>query len=144
MIRLIEPADRAAWEPLWKAYQVFYKADLPAAVTESTWRRINDPAEPVWGALAVHEGRAVGLVHWLAHRSTWSVSDFCYLNDLFVDDAVRGKGFGRALIEHVYADAREKGCAKVYWLTHETNATAQRLYNEVAEKTGFIQYRKLL
>ncbi|MFK8252419.1 GNAT family N-acetyltransferase [Ancylobacter terrae] len=143
MIRPLQPADRAAWESLWKAYQVFYEADLPAAVTETTWRRMLDPAEPVWGALAIREGRAVGLVHWLAHRSTWSVGDVCYLNDLYVDPAARGAGVGRALIAHVEADARARGCAELYWLTHETNLTAQRLYNEVAERSGFIQYRKL-
>ena len=144
MIRPIGPGDRKAWEPLWHAYQAFYEVSLPEAVTEATWLRLNDPAEPVWGALAFEDGRAVGLVHWLAHRSTWSVGEVCYLNDLYVDPSQRGKGLGTTLIEHVYADAREKGFAKVYWLTHETNATAQRLYDAIAERPGFIQYRKVL
>lgn len=143
-IRPLNPDDHALWLPLWQAYQRFYEVDLPAEVTETTWRRLNDPAEAVHGAIAVDaDGQAVGLAHWLFHRSTWAVGDVCYLNDLFVDGGQRGKGLGRALIGHVRADAAAKGSSKVYWLTHETNAAAQRLYNAVAERTGFIQYRKL-
>ncbi len=113
-------------------------------MTRTTWQRLLDPAEPVHGALAFdEEGRAVGLAHWLFHRSTWSEGNSCYLNDLFVDPGLRGKGVGRALIDHVHADAAARGAPKVYWLTHETNTTAQRLYNAVAERTGFIQYRKM-
>ena len=99
-----------------------------------------DPAEPVHGALAWQGGEAVGLAHWLTHRSTWFVEDLCYLNDLFVAPAVRGGGVGRRLIEHVYAAAEAAGSPRVYWLTHETNATAQALYHRLAVKTGFIHY----
>ncbi|CAA0113735.1 Uncharacterised protein [Starkeya nomas] len=142
-IRALAPADHALWLPLWQAYLTFYEAELPDAVSETTWRRLIDPAEPVHGALALDaQGRAVGLAHWLFHRSTWAVGDVCDLNDLFVDAGQRGQGLGRRLIEHVHAAAAAQGAPKVYWLTHETNATAQRLYNAVAERTGFIQYRK--
>lgn len=145
MIRELQAGDYETWRPLWQAYLTFYESTLPEEVTQTTFTRLLDPAEPMWGALAFDEaGQAVGLVHWLAHRSTWSVGDYCYLNDLFVDGSQRGKGLGRALIEHVYAAAAEMGCAEVYWLTHETNMTAQRLYNTLADRPGFIQYRKLI
>lgn len=144
MIRPLAADDHAIWLPLWKAYQAFYEADLSARTTEVTWARMLDEAEPVHGALAFHDGKAVGLVHYLTHRSTWSEGDVCYLNDLFAVPQMRGKGVGRALIEHVYDAARARGCAEVYWLTHETNATAQKLYGQVAERTGFIHYRKEL
>ena len=144
MIRAVRADDHDAWLPLWQAYLTFYEAELPAQVTRTTWERLLDPAEPVHGALAFDaEGRAVGLVHWLFHRSTWSEGDVCYLNDLFVDGSQRGKGLGRDLIAHVHADAATRGAPEVYWLTHETNLTAQKLYNAVAERPGFIQYRQL-
>ncbi len=144
-IRALTADDHALWLPLWQAYLVFYEATLPDEVTHTTWQRLLDPAEPVHGALAFDaEGKAVGLAHWLFHRSTWWVGDVCYLNDLYVDASQRGQGLGRRLIDHVAADADGKGSPKVYWLTHETNLTAQRLYNSVAERTGFIQYRKPL
>jgi len=144
MIRLLTPDDHAIWLPLWKAYQTFYETELPERTTEVTWARLLDEAEPVHGALAFHDGTAVGLVHYITHRSTWSEGNVCYLNDLFTTPEARGKGFGRALIEHVYDAARAQGCFKVYWLTHETNVTAQSLYGQVADRTGFIQYRKVL
>ncbi|MBS7542298.1 GNAT family N-acetyltransferase [Ancylobacter oerskovii] len=144
MIRALRADDHEAWLPLWQAYLAFYEAELPAPVTRTTWERLIDPAEPVHGALAFDAaGQAVGLVQWLFHRSTWSIGDVCYLNDLFVDGSQRGKGLGRELIAHVHADAATRGAPEVYWLTHETNLTAQRLYNAVAERPGFIQYRQL-
>ncbi|HSI41737.1 MAG TPA: GNAT family N-acetyltransferase [Xanthobacteraceae bacterium] len=144
MIRSVEPGDFAEWDALWRGYQTFYEVAIAPETTQVTWQRLLDPAEPMWGALAIHEGRAVGLVHMIRHRSTWTVSDYCYLQDLFVDEAVRGRGIARRLIAHVYEAAAGLGCSRVYWLTHETNATARALYDRVADRSGFIQYRKLL
>jgi len=142
-IRPLTPDDRKAWEPLWQGYLTFYKTTAPAEVTENTWRRLNDPAEPMHGFAAVADGRIVGIVHFLYHRSTWTVSDYCYLQDLFTAEEARGRGVGRALIEAVYERARADGAARVYWLTHETNTDAQALYDKVASRSGFIQYRKV-
>lgn len=142
-IRAIEPGDRPAWLPLWQGYQAFYKVDLPEEASAATWDRLNDPAEPVGGALAWREGVAVGLVHHIRHRSCWTVGDYCYLQDLFVAETARGVGLGRALIEHVYAVARAAGCSRVHWLTHETNTDAMMLYDRIADRSGFVQYRKI-
>jgi GNAT superfamily N-acetyltransferase len=84
----------------------------------------------------------IGFVHCVFHRGTWAINDFCYLEDLFVAPSARGQGVGRALIEAVYARADAKKCARVYWLTHESNATARKLYDQLAENRGFIQYRR--
>jgi GNAT superfamily N-acetyltransferase len=143
-VRLLTKDDHDAWIPLWRGYQAFYDVDIPAAVSEVTFTRLLDPAEPMWGALAVADGRAVGMVHWLRHRSTWTVADNCYLQDLFAAPAAGGIGVGRLLIEHVYTAARALGCARVYWQTHETNSTAMRLYDRIADKPGFVIYRKAL
>jgi GNAT superfamily N-acetyltransferase len=140
----LRPQDHAAWLPLWRGYQSFYEVDIPPEVSASTWARLLDPGEPVAGALAWNGPAAVGLVHHLRHRSCWTTGDYCYLQDLFVSSAHRGSGIGRKLIEHVYAEAAREGCARVYWLTHETNATAMRLYDHVADRSGFVQYRKNL
>jgi GNAT superfamily N-acetyltransferase len=142
-IRPLQPDDHAAWLPLWRGYQAFYEVDIPAEVSAVTWARLLDPAEPMAGALAWNRNDAVGLVHHIRHRSCWTTGDYCYLQDLFVACALRGAGVGRKLIEHVYADAERHGCSRVYWLTHETNATAMQLYDRIAERSGFVQYRKL-
>jgi GNAT superfamily N-acetyltransferase len=141
MIRGIEPTDRAEWTQLWKAYLAFYETVLPDEVFASTWSRLLDPNEPTWGALALQDGQPVGLVHWLYHRTNWAIADNCYLQDLFVTPAGRGGGHGRALIEHVAADARSKNCARLYGNTHETNTTAMQLYDRLASQSGFVQYR---
>lgn len=137
-------ADYDAWLALWRGYQAFYKADIAEAVTRITWARLLDPAEPMQCTLAVLDGRAVGLVHTISHRSCWTTGNYRYLQDLFVDPAARGRGIGRRLIERVYAEAQADGCSRVWWLTHETNRDAMLLYDQVAERSGFVQYRKLL
>lgn len=143
-VRPLAPEDKETWYPLWRGYQEFYQTDIPDAVTETTWQRLLEPAEPMGGAIAWDEtGAALGLVHHIRHRSCWTVGDYCYLQDLFVDPARRGGGIGRKLVEHVYAVARTQGCSRVYWLTHETNAQAMKLYDRIAKRSGFVQYRHL-
>lgn len=143
-IRPIRDTDFDAWLPLWQGYQAFYQVDIPASATHTTWARMLDPADPIHAALAYHEGRAVGLVHWIFHRSTWTPGDYCYLQDLFVAADVRGGGHGRRLIEYVYAQARAAKASRVYWLTQENNTVARQLYDRVADQPGFIQYRKAM
>ena len=142
-IRPIVAADHQAWLPLWQGYQRFYNADIAAEVSALTWQRFLDSAEPMFAALAWQDGVAVGLVHWIFHRSCWTVSDYCYLQDLYVAETVRGGGVGRALIEQVYAAAQAYGANRVHWLTQEDNAQARQLYDRIASRSGFIQYRQL-
>jgi GNAT superfamily N-acetyltransferase len=142
-IRPVGVAERADWEPLWRGYQIFYEVDIPAATTDVTWARLHDPNEPMGVLGAYVDGRLVGIVHYIFHRSTWTTSGYCYLQDLFTAEEARGHGVGRALIEAVYEKAKAAGASRVYWLTHETNTTAQILYDKVAARSGFIQYRQL-
>ena len=144
MIRAIEAGDREVWTPLWTDYLAFYETRLPAAIFDMTWQRLLDPNEPIWGALAIGTDGPVGLVHFLYHRSAWTVEHSCYLQDLFVAPQVRGGGRGRALIDYVASKAAQHGSTRLYWTTHESNTTAQRLYDAVAQRSGFIQYRKPL
>ncbi|BCG27867.1 N-acetyltransferase [Pseudomonas tohonis] len=143
-IRPVGVADHAAWLPLWQGYQRFYKTEIATETTAITWQRFLDGAEPMHAALAWQGERAVGLVHFIYHRSCWTVGDYCYLQDLYVEDGLRGAGIGRALIEHVYAKARAAGASRVHWLTHETNTDAMQLYYRIADRSGFLQYRKIL
>ena len=112
-------------------------------MTDTTWARLHDPAEPMHGLGAEADGRLVGIVHLIVHRSTWTEGPYCYLQDLFTAPESRGRGAGRALIEAVYARARKMRASRVYWLTQEDNATARALYDRLADRTGFIQYRKI-
>jgi GNAT superfamily N-acetyltransferase len=137
-IGALETDDRAAWQELFRGYNAFYGRVWPAERYELAWADFR-AAERVHALVARLDGRAVGLTHFLFHPSTTG-GDACYLQDLFTAAGVRGRGVGRALIAAVAGVARERGCERVYWHTHEGNATARRLYDAVAENRGFIQY----
>jgi GNAT superfamily N-acetyltransferase len=145
-IRDIARADYDSWRPLFDGYNAFYGRSGPTAlaeeITAATWDRLFDPAEPVHALVAERDGELIGLVHFLFHRSTTAIALTCYLQDLYTDASARGGGVGKAMIEAVYAAARSAGSSRVYWQTHETNQTAMRLYDQVAEKSGFLVYRK--
>ena len=145
IIRKLSPDDFSAWLPLWRGYLEFYGSEVSDEVTRHTFDRLVGAGEGMGAFVAEDEaGGLIGLVHWLRHPSTWTREDYCYLQDLFVSPAGRGQGVGRALIEVVYGRAAELKCNRVYWLTHETNETAMQLYDRVAERSGFVQYRKVL
>jgi GNAT superfamily N-acetyltransferase len=146
--RPVAPADLDAWLPLWDGYNAFYGRSgptaLPREVTDATWQRFFDPYEPVHALVAERAGGLVGVAHFLLHRSTTSIAPSCYLQDLFTDEAARGTGVGRALIEAVAEWARTAGAAWLYWHTHESNRTARQLYDRVADLTGFVLYSRPL
>ena len=142
-VRALEEGDHAAWAVLWQGYLTFYNSQLSDEISQLTWRRMLDPNEPMFALGAFDgQGKMVGFTHMVYHRGTWSAEDHCYLEDLFTAPESRGKGIGRALIEGVYQHAQAKSCQRVYWHAHETNAAGQALYDKLADKPGFIQYRK--
>ncbi|MGY3487510.1 GNAT superfamily N-acetyltransferase [Bradyrhizobium sp. USDA 4011] len=147
-IRFVTRDDYAQWLPLWDGYNAFYERSGPTAlapeITAMTWQRFFDAYEPVHALVADAGGTLLGLTHYLFHRSTTAIAPICYLQDLFTSQAARGKGVGRALINGVYAQAKLAGSPRVYWQTHETNHTAMQLYDKVADKPGFVIYRKIV
>jgi GNAT superfamily N-acetyltransferase len=142
-IRQVVPADFAQWQILWHGYNRFYGRDSVAVeITETTWARFFDAHEPMHALVAERDGKLLGLVHYLFHRSTSQIELTCYLQDLFTNEAARGQGVGHALIEAVYEQAKIAGSPRVYWLTQENNVTARKLYDKVATYSGFIVYSK--
>jgi GNAT superfamily N-acetyltransferase len=145
-IRAIRRSDYEGWRLLWDGYNAFYGRSgataLPESITRMTWQRFFDPAEPVHALVAedAEQHKVVGLTHYLYHRSTTRLNDVCYLQDLFTDAELRGRGIGRRLIQAVYEAAREVGCSRVYWQTQTTNRPGRALYDQVAEHHGFIVY----
>jgi GNAT superfamily N-acetyltransferase len=142
-IRPVEREDEPEWRRLWTDYLTFYKATVPEEVYRTTFDRLFTEGEfEPKGLLALVEARPAGLVHFLYHRTCWTVRNNCYLQDLYVEPARRGTRLGRALIEAVYHDADARGVTNVYWMTHETNETGRRLYDRLARRTGFIEYER--
>jgi GNAT superfamily N-acetyltransferase len=145
-IRAAVKEDFSGWRSLWDGYNAFYgragETALPPEITQMTWSRFFDAYEPMHAMVAEGSGKLLGLVHFLFHRSTIQIAPTCYLQDLFTVEEARGMGVGRALINAVYQQAMAAGAPRVYWHTHETNRVAMQLYDKVAEKSGFVVYRK--
>ena len=146
LIRAATSADYDQWRPLWDGYNTFYGRSgataLPEEITQTTWRRFFDPGELMHCLVAEQDGRLLGLAHYMFHRSMIAIENVCYLQDLFTLPEARGQGVGRALIAAVAAEARTAKASRLYWHTHQTNVTAQVLYDKLAEKTGFIVYKQ--
>ncbi len=143
-IRKTRLDDFDQWLPLWEGYNQFYKRSVPLRTTQRTWSRFHDDTEPMFALVAEENGKLVGFTHFLYHRSTSLEGDICYLQDLFTDETTRNKGVGRKLIEAVYDHARKASLTRVYWQTHESNEIAQHLYRKIADRSGFLVYRKVL
>jgi GNAT superfamily N-acetyltransferase len=143
-VRRLEARDKAAWLPLFRGYIAFYNAPVPDDVVELAWQRLMSGADGFHlGLVAVDEtDTPVGIAHILFHRSTWSPTWYCYLEDLYVDPRKRGQGAGRALIQAVYREADARQCTRTYWTTQEFNYRARALYDQVATKSVFVQYRR--
>ena len=137
-IAALTAADHARWLELARGYKAFYKTSVTDQEYERAWGRLL-VHDRVWGLGAHLDGELVGITHYLFHTGTWN-NDVCYLQDLFVDPKVRGRGVARALIEAVAVAARKRGADRLYWLTQSHNAAARALYDKVAKHNDFIRY----
>jgi GNAT superfamily N-acetyltransferase len=130
--------------PLWDNYNAFYgrqgQTALALNITQKTWMRFLNDNEPVHAFVAEQNGQLVGLVHFIFHRSTTRLNDVCYLQDLYVNQAIRGTGVGRQLIQAVYDAAQANASTRVYWQTQDSNTAGRALYDKVAKHLGFIVY----
>jgi len=139
-IRSVLPNDQPSWQRLWRGYCDFYQADVRDEVTQRTWKRILDPDSAIMCVLAESEGQVVGFAHCVVHENTWETQPVCYLEDLYVDPAARGRGIGKALLEWLRNAMRAEGWARLYWVTHKDNHTARALYDQFAQADDFVRY----
>ena len=143
IIRPLTATDQSEWRRLWCAYLEYYETTVPEDVYVSSFARLlDDDPRDFNGLVAELDGKLIGLTHYLFHRHCWKIEDTCYLQDLYADPDVRGRGVGRALIEAVYAAADAAGSPNVYWLTQDFNKPARILYDKVALQTPFIKYQR--
>ena len=144
-VRPLTRDDQADWRRLWRAYLEFYETEVPEEVYATFFERLlGDDPQDFHGLIAEVDGKPVGLTHYLFHRHGWKIENVCYLQDLYADPDVRGKGVGRALIEAVYRAADAEGAPSVYWLTQDFNTEARKLYDRIGQVSPFIKYGRPL
>ncbi|PWW03000.1 GNAT family N-acetyltransferase [Mangrovibacter plantisponsor] len=139
-IRGARPEDEAAWRALWQGYTTFYGSDIPEPVTRYTWQRALDPASPLGIRLAVCNEQIAGFSLYVTHEGSWVTTPVCYLEDLFVDPAVRGQGLGRALIDDLIHQALQNNWSRLYWHTREGNP-ARKLYDQFTQADDYVRYQ---
>lgn len=143
IVRPLTLSDRPAWDDLWTAYLAFYESTRPPEIYDTYFERLlGDDPQDYSGLVAELDGKLVGLTHFLFHRHGWKIENVCYLQDLYADPTVRGRGVGRALIEGVYAAADAAGAPSVYWMTQDTNTEARKLYDRIGTLSPFIKYER--
>ncbi len=141
-VRPLVDSDEAVWRGLWQGYLTFYKHALTEEVNQTTWRRLMSDDPTFVGLAGLEDEELVGIAHYILHPSTWSTGYYCYLEDLFVDHGVRGRGVGQSLIKEIYRRADSARWDRVYWMTQETNYKGRVLYDKLAHRTEFIVYER--
>ena len=81
--------------------------------------------------LALEESEPVGFAVYFFNFSTWLGRPGLYLEDLFVRPSVRGKGYGRALLERLAQIAQERGCGRMEWAVLDWNDPAIQFYQKL-------------
>ena len=141
-VRDIHEGDEAAWRQHFTDYGVFYKTDFSATVLDGVWHWLMNAESPLEAVVAVSDDRVVGFAHYRALPDTFTASNEWYLDDLYVEPALRGSGAGSALIEAVSERASSDGGGKLRWITAADNVTAQSVYDKLATRTTWVTYEK--
>jgi ribosomal protein S18 acetylase RimI-like enzyme len=143
-VRQIREADKSSWLELYLAYLRFYNASPDDMDSELLWDRLTNSDPQIQGLVAESNGIVVGIAHFHYQLSTWSDTSHCYLEDLYVAERARENGVAKALIQQVQEAAIKQGCTELFWITKESNSTARKLYDKVANLSDFIRYEKKL
>jgi ribosomal protein S18 acetylase RimI-like enzyme len=140
-VRDLTAQDETAWLRLWAGYLVFYDVEMTDEQTNLTWSRLMDPASKIKGLVALDStGRVVGMCNYILHDNTWTATPVCYLEDLMVEQGVRGGGVGEAMIAELKERMDQQGWARIYWMTRENNYRARGLYDKFSKADGFVRY----
>lgn len=140
-VRLARDADFTAWNGLYAGYADFYGVPQTQAMRDRVWSWCHDPSKSTECYVAeTTEGQLVGLAHMRAFERPLAASIGGFLDDLYVDEAARGSGAGRALILHLQSVCDQRGWGVLRWITAPSNAAARALYDSLATKTEWLTY----
>jgi GNAT superfamily N-acetyltransferase len=134
--------DFADWRRLYEGYATFYKMPMNDEIAGTVWGWLLDPAHPLEALLArAGDGRIVGLAHFRPMPRPLTGSTAGFLDDLFVDPALRGSGLADRLLEAMGETGRRRGWSLIRWLTADNNFRARGVYDRHAQRTMWITYQ---
>ena len=139
-VRSVRQDDRARWGELYEGYLTFYKTALTAGQLDLVWSWLMDDSHEVCGLVAVGPAGVIGLAHYRQFTRPSSASLGGYLDDLFVDPAVRGSGTVEALLGALSDIGRQKNWAVIRWIMADDNYRARAKYDQHARRTSWITY----
>jgi GNAT superfamily N-acetyltransferase len=142
-VRELRHDDHDGWIELWSGYLSFYREHLGEKVTAATFERLCAKADGMFALVAADaDERLLGFAHAVVHPSTWSLTGYCYLEDLFVARDARGGDVARSLIDATADIARERGVTRLYWHTQQFNGAARSLYDTMGRLTSMVVYER--
>ena len=140
MIRYLEQNDKENWEKLYNGYADFYKVPMNTLILDTLWNWIQDDNHIVNGICYELEGKIVGIAHYRTMPRPIRGQYIGFLDDLFVEPDFRRKKIAQKLINHLKSLSKSNNWDGIRWITHSSNDNAKKLYDKIANNTGFELY----
>jgi GNAT superfamily N-acetyltransferase len=140
MIRKLEQKDKENWTRLYKGYADFYKVPMNKGVLDTLWGWIQDENDIVMGICFELEGKIVGIAHYRTMPRPIKGEYIGFLDDLFVEPDFRGQKIAQKIINYLKSLSKDNNWKGIRWITHSSNKNAKKLYDKIANNTGFELY----
>jgi ribosomal protein S18 acetylase RimI-like enzyme len=140
MIRKLEKKDKENWAKLYNDYANFYKVLMSKRILDILWGWIQDESHDVNGLCYDFEGKIIAIAHYRTMPRPIKGQYIGFLDDLFVDPDFRGQKIAQKLISHLKSLCTDNNWQGIRWITHSSNEHAKKLYDKIANNTGFELY----
>ena len=140
MIRKLEQKDKENWEKLYFGYAKFYKVPMNSSILNTLWEWIQDENHIVKGICFELEGKIVGIAHYRTMPRPIKGEYIGFLDDLFVKPDFRGQKIAQKLINYLKSISKVNNWEGIRWITQSSNENAKKLYDKIANNTGFELY----
>ena len=140
MIRKLNKDDFKRWSNLYQEYAIFYNVPMNMAILETLWDWINDENHIVNGICFELNNKILGIAHYRTMPRPIKGQYIGFLDDLFVEPEFRGQKIAQKLINHLKSLSKSNNWDAIRWITHHSNENAKKLYDKIANNTGFELY----
>ena len=140
MIRKLEQKDKENWSKLYNAYADFYKVPMNTRILDTVWGWIHDETHIVNGICFELGHKIVGIAHYRTMPRPIKGKYIGFLDDLFVMPNFRNQKIAQKLISNLKSLSKVNNWDGIRWITHSSNENAKKLYDKIANNTGFELY----